>query len=285
MVLLLFHPASKPPHNNIFLNYINLSSQNSMLSSYTLPPRAVMYSSHPVVPSNTFGSGDGTQQGQQVSQATAARLPTSTRPPPPWSRRARLAGGSTGSAQPIVAQPPVAVSSQGRDIVLGYKCYEGKRAHWFIFVPSVTVPSVGKIIQVTGNPIAGFAFQFKDNYNSAPRERVAGTMVGYMKLGTVQNSLVVDPYEPNPSNGPTVRSAPVDTLEQIAIMQGLPYRNFNVQPPPPNDPAWNFPLPNFERCQDWTRNYVQNLVNRQILPPSALQVIQSAPSFGLPQQH
>ncbi|KAF8341827.1 hypothetical protein F5887DRAFT_372055 [Amanita rubescens] len=112
--------------------------------------------------------------GSTTTASTAAVLPISRGPPPPWSRRARVATagpdsglGSTAANNAITTSVlPIAVPNTRRELFLGYKCYENARAHWFIFVPPITVPIIGKVIHVTGNPHIGFGFQIKLNYDS-----------------------------------------------------------------------------------------------------------------------
>ena len=167
-----------------------------------------------------------------------------------------------------------------RELFLGYTCFENARAHWFIFIPSITIPIIGKVIQVTGNPHTGFGFQIKLNYNSTPDLSLLGT-THFVPLGSVSADQVVDNYMPRVGYGPTLRDYPIDGIEMIAYNQGMPYRDPNVALPPMGDPIWAQSLPQFERCQEWTRKLVHRLVQLGHLQPTAISALDTATSFGL----
>ena len=106
--------------------------------------------------------------------------------------------------------------SDQREIYLGYTCFESSRAHWFLYIPSLTKTSLpsftpmGKVIQVTGNPFTGFGFQVKLNHNAAQQPDTH-----YLSLGSVPANAIIDDYKPNPLSGPELRDRPVpgDRLE------------------------------------------------------------------------
>jgi len=165
-----------------------------------------------------------------------------------------------------------------RELFLGYTCYENARAHWFIFIPSITIPIIGKVIQVTGNPHTGFGFQIKLNCDSTVS--MSGT-THFVLLGSVPTDQVVDGYTPQLDNGPVLRDYPIDGIEVIAYNHGLPYRDPNAALPPIGDPIWAQSVPQFERCQEWTRKLVHRLVELGYLQPTAISALNTATSFGL----
>ena len=67
----------------------------------------------------------------------------------------------------------------------------------------------------------------------------------------------------------------------IAYNQGMPYRDPNVALPPIGDPIWAQSLPQFERCQEWTRKLVYRLVQLGQLQATAISALNTATSFGL----
>ena len=178
---------------------------------------------------------------------------------------------------------PSSVSDQ-REIYLGYTCFESSRAHWFLYIPSLSKTSslsltpMGKVIQVTGNPFTGFGFQVKLNHNAAQQPDTH-----YLSLGSVPANAIIDDYKPDPLSGPELRDRPVpgDRLEQIAYDLGLPYQDPSATLPPPGDPVWLKPHPKFERCQEWMRKLVRRYVEEKLLPSSALAVLDEAISVGL----
>ncbi|KAF8902801.1 hypothetical protein CPB84DRAFT_834019 [Gymnopilus junonius] len=66
--------------------------------------------------------------------------------------------GSLGNVWPVTDYSQLNLTTR-HDIFLGYECYENARAHWFIFIPSLTISKIWKVIQVVGNPHIGFEFQ------------------------------------------------------------------------------------------------------------------------------
>ncbi|KAL6301352.1 hypothetical protein BKA93DRAFT_466922 [Sparassis latifolia] len=225
-----------------------------------------------------------------------ARLPPARNPAPPWSRRAReataAAHGGSNVSHPAVA-PVVVDPNAPRDVYLGSDCFENARAHWFLFVPSQTHPSIGKVIQVTGNPWVGFGFQVKLNYCSQS-QALAGVhsetpgqpqyrITQMVRLGSTAPSNVVDDYVPSPLSGPQLRDFPVDKLEGAAYDLGLPYRDPNAVLPDPSDPVWRgkVPHPQIERCQGWVKRVVERWVELDLLDGEAIEALKNGRSFGI----
>jgi hypothetical protein len=146
------------------------------------------------------------------------------------------------------------------------------------FIPSTTIPIIGNVIQVTGNPHTGFGFQIKLNCDSTLS---ASDITHFVPLGSVSADQVVDDYTTQVGYGPTLRDYPVDGIEMIAYNQGLPYRDPNAALPSVGDPIWAQSLPQFERCQEWTRKLVHRLVQLGHLQPTAIPALNTATSFGL----
>ncbi|KDR72749.1 hypothetical protein GALMADRAFT_764225 [Galerina marginata CBS 339.88] len=151
-------------------------------------------------------------------------LPQASSPAPIWSRRARLARGMK-SATPETAAIASATAPQPttlREICLGYTCYENKRAHWYIYIPSTTDLGLGKVIQVTGNSWIGFGFQVKTNFSIRTKRSENEHCI---RLGYVTPDLVVDDYTPDAECAADIRSHPVDKIEEVAYNLGLPIQN------------------------------------------------------------
>lgn len=212
-------------------------------------------------------------------------LPQASSPAPPWSRRARearevaaAANSSTATAaNPSTIPSTISQPVAQRQICLGYNCYENsKRAHWYLYIPSTTDSNIGKVIQVTGNVWDGFGFQIKTNFN------IRDTYDHYIHLGYVLPDLIVDDYTPDAYRAADIRSHPIDAIEQVAFDLGLPVQNPEATLPPHDDPVWNLPNRDFERCQEWIGKLVGVLVEkRRYLDPAALSALDNATSFGV----
>jgi hypothetical protein len=75
-----------------------------------------------------------------------------------------------------------------RPIHLAIFSNSSRPAHHSIYIPSLTSPSLGKIIHVTGNPAVGFFLQFKRNYNISLDDR----KYQLLELGMVDEKVVRD---------------------------------------------------------------------------------------------
>lgn len=174
-----------------------------------------------------------------------------------------------------------AAKSTTRPIYLAVQCVTGKRNHWMLFIPSASDPKVGKIINVVGSVYTGFKLEIKDNF-TAESER---SKHQFVHIGDVAADLVADGYAPDPSRAPTIRPADAparDKLEQLAAAIPMPYRAHGVQLPPMNSPLWRQPNKDFERCQEWTRRFVGEMVRRGYLHPDALAAVDTGASLGVP---
>ncbi|ODM19114.1 hypothetical protein SI65_05731 [Aspergillus cristatus] len=124
--------------------------------------------------------------------------------------------------------------------------------------PKPNTNTLGKLIQVDGNPATGFHLQFVRNYNIA-----SDTLSEYKltPLAEVDDKYVADPAGTERSIETTAR----DRLESVAMAVKPPGRNAK-----PFDPE----APN---CQNWLYSYVQKLIEEGFVEASAGLVVQDAP--------
>lgn len=128
-----------------------------------------------------------------------------------------------------------------------------------MFIPSLTSPTIGKVIQAVGTPYTGYGLEFKRNYDLDQETRkfqkifiadVADDQVGD-KLGDSKVTSDVDAQ---------------DVLEKEAK---------KIQPPGVSpQPTVLF---GYKNCQSWLKEYVDWLVKRGILQKDAIVVLDNAP--------
>ena len=151
--------------------------------------------------------------------------------------------------------------------------FNGLRAHWVVWVPSISSPDICKIIHVVGSPFSGYGLEIKRNTN------IKGLKACF-HLATIDGAHVTDdePGEPSQDVKPT------DDLEREAK---------KVEPPSVSKEPLNV---NFvsthrpcllealigtdemqgRRSQDWTREYLERLASRKIIPPESLKALDQA---------
>ena len=97
-----------------------------------------------------------------------------------------------------------------------------QRAHFSIFVPSVTNPDRGTKIHIVGAPMAGYVLEFKRNYNPSlePHDHT-------FAIGQVDSSDIVDSSDAAPS----IDSTPRGKIELAATRVPAPGINQNFMAP------------------------------------------------------
>jgi hypothetical protein len=92
-------------------------------------------------------------------------------------------------------------------------------AHWALWIPSASNPSLGKIIHVTGDAAQGFELQFKRNYDISITQRKHHII----PIGSVDNSHIVD----GPGGRTVTDDVPTegDTLEETAAKIPAPAKS------------------------------------------------------------
>jgi hypothetical protein len=118
-------------------------------------------------------------------------------------------------------------------------------AHWALWVPRLDDAALGKLIDVAGDPRAGFEHRVVRNAPiAAPHQRYKAH-----ELGRVDGHLVVDDTgEPGDGAGGVVGNEPADALEALALSVPAPVKSlrdaadevsYNVRHhgPPPHFPA------------------------------------------------
>ncbi|TVY16349.1 hypothetical protein LARI1_G005348, partial [Lachnellula arida] len=131
----------------------------------------------------------------------------------------------------------------------------GTRAHWALFIPSSTSSTQGTLIQVLGTPFTGYGLEFKRGYKlDDVKEKFSAFL-----LGEVEGRFVGE----GDGEGTDIQAR--DEVEREAKKVEVP----GVSREPLNPDVGR-------RCQEWTRELVQRLVGRDILPESALLVLDEA---------
>ncbi|KZV86239.1 hypothetical protein EXIGLDRAFT_229867 [Exidia glandulosa HHB12029] len=236
------------------------------------------YSSVPV-----FGlqQPQSTSRGSQQPPSTSSR---SQQPPSTSSRSQQPQSTSSGSQQPGGAQTAVSPAiphwqippAQGyRHIYLVSQCYQPGRSHWFMWIPSLQNPLIGRVIHIIGSTMQGFVVQIKDNHNASYSKQYNQ----FVPLGQVPARLVVDAYVPHVGNVIYREEGDARDDYDIAAYALDPPRRDSYRQEPPNDPIWNMPHPRFERCQEWTRRLIADLVTDRKLPANATQIMDTAISY------
>ena len=90
-------------------------------------------------------------------------------------------------------------------------------SHWGVLVPSSNGSDVGTLINVIGDPSAGFEHEFKRNYGEEDSRRVSETLL----LGKVASEHVKSRKEV----GQNIDNVPNNTLEDIALLIPSPSKS------------------------------------------------------------
>ncbi|PCH36276.1 hypothetical protein WOLCODRAFT_82202 [Wolfiporia cocos MD-104 SS10] len=130
-------------------------------------------------------------------------------------------------------------------------------AHWAMWIPSVTRPSLGKVIHVTGDVATGFRHEFKRNY--VPE--TTGRPHTFTLLARVPAEHIVDVLGDGRFS---LDTTPVDAIERQALAVKAPG---NV-----SDGATEM-----ENCQTWMVDFVAALVASGLFPVSALANLEKVP--------
>ncbi|KZV86240.1 hypothetical protein EXIGLDRAFT_840935 [Exidia glandulosa HHB12029] len=176
--------------------------------------------------------------------------------------------GGTVTVSPIPQDPP---TPGHRHIYLVSQCYQPGRSHWSLWIPSLQNPLIGRVIHVRGSVIRGFAVEFKDNHKFNIEDD--SELYQFTHLGEVPATSLVDSLDPR------VEGDVRDDYDIAAYALELPARDSVNAPEPLDDPIWNRPHPRFERCQEWTRRLIADLVADNKLPRAAVQAMDTATSY------
>ncbi|EAU34949.1 predicted protein [Aspergillus terreus NIH2624] len=141
-----------------------------------------------------------------------------------------------------------------RTIYLAVLSNGARPAHFSVFVPTGDKGETGKVIHVTGNPATGFFLQFKRNYDLATSE--------YSLYNLIPSSRVDDRYiKDTVGNGqPAEDTIARDRLESVATTVPPPGRSANSFDP-----------------SDWLRDYVQRLIDEELVERNAGVVVENVP--------
>ncbi|KAI1122737.1 hypothetical protein F5Y10DRAFT_270793 [Nemania abortiva] len=161
-----------------------------------------------------------------------------------------------------------------------YRGTTNQRAHFAIFIPDIasdrtgvrkdfkTMSTEGTIIHVVGEPVmVGFALEIKRHYECKDDK----DLENLVRLGHIDEANLYD----SPSSE-LVKDVPRGVIEREAGMVPLPPKGQNIRAPIDGVTT--------KRCQEWTMEYLDRLVQRGYLKPSAVEVAQNErdpPNFGI----
>ncbi|EUC63466.1 hypothetical protein RSOL_491410 [Rhizoctonia solani AG-3 Rhs1AP] len=135
-------------------------------------------------------------------------------------------------------------------------------AHWALWIPSLSQPKTGKIINAVGDPSSGFVREIERQFNLAS---VSGSKSTVLLSDRVDAKHILD----SDSSGPEA----VDQVEKIACGISPPEKSLHS--------AQNSNLPSrrveIKNCQTWLREYVCALVEHGICDADAIGVLDRAP--------
>ncbi|OQD73975.1 hypothetical protein PENDEC_c013G04801 [Penicillium decumbens] len=144
-----------------------------------------------------------------------------------------------------------------------------QRAHFAIFVPANENPDRGTLIQAIGAPMTGYVLEFKRNHEPKEDSLEKSTMI---EIGHVDSTDIVD----STSGVKSSDGIPKGKIEIVASQIPTPGISDNFLAPV-ND------MTN-KRCQEWTMEFVRQLVSQRLIESEAIQIVQSRrdpPSHGI----
>ena len=174
--------------------------------------------------------------------------------------------------------------------LVSFRRIPNQRAHFAIFIPSAADPQKGTLIHVVGAPMVGYSLEFKRNYAPATTQQ-PHTMT---PIGHVSAQHVIDSSNAQES----VDSTPRCNVETVAARVAPPRISQNFMAPV-NDVSCiyasfvpnmvgavsnNQPQTTNKRCQEWTMEYVRELVGVGYIGPEAIQAVNSRrdpPNHGI----
>ncbi|KAK0103141.1 hypothetical protein ONS95_014941 [Cadophora gregata] len=143
-----------------------------------------------------------------------------------------------------------------------------QRAHFSIFIPSISNPDKGTAIHVVGAPMAGYMLEFKRHYSPAEAEE----KYEMWRIGETSEENVKD----FAGNEFIREHTPRDNLEREATRVPPPRISENFRAPV-NDTT-------NRRCQEWTMDFLHHLVLKGFISQEADDIVQSKrdpPSHGI----
>ncbi|KAF2873989.1 hypothetical protein BDV95DRAFT_604205 [Massariosphaeria phaeospora] len=148
-----------------------------------------------------------------------------------------------------------------------YPGQPNQRAHFGVWVPYKEDGVEGTVIHVVGAPMAGFSLEFKRRYRPTETHRLTQLVA----IGSVDVQYLHD-FEGDMGSDTTPRGG----IELVAAQVQPPRASVNFLEPV-NDTT-------NRRCQEWTMDYVRQLVARRYLDEAAVAIVQSkrdAPNVGI----
>ncbi|KAJ6134499.1 hypothetical protein N7523_000821 [Penicillium sp. IBT 18751x] len=137
---------------------------------------------------------------------------------------------------------------------------EAQRSHFAIFVPAAEHPDRGTLIQAVGAPMTGYVIELKRNY--APKED-STEKYRMIEIGHVDSTKIID------------------SSSRVKESDGIPKGDIEIAaseiPTPGISDNFLAPVNDMtnKRCQEWTMEYVRNLVGKHLIEPEAIQIVQS----------
>ncbi|RDL39283.1 uncharacterized protein BP5553_03623 [Venustampulla echinocandica] len=144
-------------------------------------------------------------------------------------------------------------------------------AHWGLWVPSYEAGeagNMGKVIHVEGDARNGFVHGFKRNYDMATSERAKELVL----LGWTDSVNVVggDNYGPL-----VIDTIATDVIERLAL--DVPAPGPSLRAAGSSSSGGRRTRVDIQNCQTWVRQFVEKLIESEILEVDALSKLDSAP--------
>ncbi|KAJ0415297.1 hypothetical protein BJY00DRAFT_317938 [Aspergillus carlsbadensis] len=144
-----------------------------------------------------------------------------------------------------------------------------QRAHFAIFVPSLTNPDLGSLINVVGARMMGYKHVFERGY----RLSLETQSYEVVPLGYIDSRHIVDSP---PDAARSTDDEPKGDIELAAAELPAPGVSENFIAPV--NETTN------RRCQEWTMDYIRHLVAKGYIDAQAIEIVQSKrdpPEFGI----
>ena len=162
-----------------------------------------------------------------------------------------------------------------------------QRAHFSIFVPYAADPEVGTRIHAVGAPMAGYTLEFNRNYSPAASNQPQQTWA----IGEVDSQHIVESTRTERTND----SKPQGDIEKAASQCPTPGISENFMAPVNQvseciSAVWHGGLlvkptqTTNRRCQEWTIEFVNRLVQLGYIEQNAVNIVQShrdPPNHGI----
>ncbi|RDB23607.1 hypothetical protein Hypma_009134 [Hypsizygus marmoreus] len=169
-------------------------------------------------------------------------------------------------------------TSTTRRVYLITSAVKNSRDHWGLYFPSTFSQSKGKVIHVVGAPMMGFKHQIKHYWDmSKSRGRYSTHLLGETDASNIVDGEIADPNNITQHETDTLNAA--DKFENRASRLPAPgVASAHLWPkgtPTQITAGWARDIPDVRRCQEWTTDFIVDLVTQGLLPETALVVLEA----------